>query len=51
MNRLNDPTRSNDSSIIILNLATVLDFKIPERKNKENIELDLETGDETIKLK
>lgn len=53
MNRHNDPTRTNDPNIIILDLKTVMDFKMPEsrNKNRDNLELDMDMGDETIKLK
>ena len=53
MNRHNDPSRSNDPNILILDLKVVMDVKPAEQKNKnrESVELDLDMGDETIKLK
>ncbi len=50
-NRTNEPSRSNDPNVYILNLKLIVDFKVPEKRSKENLELDLELGDDTIKLK
>ncbi len=50
-NRLNDPSHSNDPNVYILNVKLIVDFKIPEKRSKEQVELDLELGDDTIKLK
>lgn len=50
-NRFNDPSRSSDPQITIIDLRSIVDFKIPEKKNKDNLELELVTASETIKLK
>jgi hypothetical protein len=42
---------STDSSCIVVNLTLVMDFKVPPKKNKESLELDLEMSEETIKIK
>lgn len=54
-NRMNALTGSaiNTSTSVhdVLDLRLVMDFKIPDRKNKENLTLELEMADETIRLK
>jgi hypothetical protein len=46
-----DGSRSTDPQATVIDLRLVNDFKVPDRRNKDNLELDLEMGDETIKLK
>lgn len=54
-NRVNTITGSSISSSVsvhdVLDLRLVMDFKVHDRKNKENVGLDLELADETIRLK
>lgn len=54
-NRLNTITGSNISNSAnvhdVLDLRLVMDFKVHDRKNKENVGLDLELADETLRLK
>lgn len=54
-NRMNTITGSNISNSAnvheVLDLRLVMDFKVHDRKNKENVGLDLELADETIRLK
>lgn len=46
-----DASSNPDPHATVINLRLVMDFSIPDRKNKENLELDLELSDDTIKLK
>lgn len=54
-NRVNTITGSNigNSANVheVLDLRLVMDFKVHDRKNKDNVGLDLELADETIRLK
>jgi hypothetical protein len=46
-----DGSRSTDPQATVIDLRLVNDFKVPDRRNKDNLELDLDMGDETVKLK
>lgn len=46
-----EPARSSDPTATVVDLRIVNRFYIPERKNKDNTELDIELSDETIRLK
>jgi len=50
-NRFNDPSRNSDPQITIVDLRSVVDFAVPEKKNKDNLELELVTATESIRLK
>jgi hypothetical protein len=50
-NRFMEPARSSDPTATVVDLRIINRFYIPERKNKDNTELDIELSDETIRLK
>jgi hypothetical protein len=52
MNTITGSNISNSANVHeVLDLRLVMDFKVHDRKNKENVGLDLELADETIRLK
>lgn len=42
---------SSDPSATVVDLKLVMDFKVPPKKNKENLELDLELSEDVVRLK
>lgn len=50
-NRFTEPSKSSDSQATVVDLRAIVDFKIADKKGKEAVELDLELGDETIRLR
>ncbi len=46
-----DPSRNPDPSALVIDLRLVMDFGIPDKKTKDNLELDLQLSDDTIRLK
>jgi hypothetical protein len=49
--RSKDPSRSADPTCQVVNLTTVSEFLIPDRKNKDNNCVDLELGAESMRIK
>eukprot|EP01038_Epipyxis_sp_PR26KG_P013392 gene13392-17956_t len=45
------PGTSADGSTIIIDLRLVVGFKVPVKKNKDDLELDIELADETTKIR
>jgi hypothetical protein len=46
-----EPSRSSDPTAKVIDLRSVNRFYVPDRQNKENLNLELELSEETVKLK
>jgi hypothetical protein len=49
--RNRDPSRSVDSSALVINLSKVNSFTIPDKKNKDANCVDLDLGHESIRMR
>jgi hypothetical protein len=49
--RSKDPSKSSDPNCQVINLTTVNEFTIPDRKNKDNNCVDLDIGSESLRIK
>lgn len=49
--RSRNPSSSPDPTAIVLDLRMIMNFSIPDRKNKDNLVLEIELPEETMKLK
>lgn len=49
--RSKDPSTSTDKDALVIDLKNVMDFTIPDRKNKDNACVDFELGHNSIRVK
>jgi hypothetical protein len=50
--RFGDPAKSSDSTAVVVDLRTVSEIKVVEKKGgKESTEIDLVLADESVKIK
>jgi hypothetical protein len=51
-NRLNDPSRSNDPNVHIVDVKVIIDIRVSDKRGtKDQTELELQLGTDSIKLK
>ena len=46
-----EPSRTSDPQASVIDLTLINEFHVTERRNKDNLELQLQLSDEKIKLK
>lgn len=49
--RSKDPSTTTDKDAVVIDLKNVMDFTIPDRKNKDNLCVDIELGHDSLRIK